>query len=269
MNYILENETMKVEISSTGGNIEKIINKKTGNNHYWEYDKEVWPRRTSVCFPVCGLMTEETYTLDEETYEMPPHGFLREMELKAISVEPERVCLVAESDEWTKKRYPFKFLYEMIFTLKEDGLCIEYQIHNKGNDDMFFSTGSHYTYAVPIDKNDAYEEYVVEVGEQKEWYLKDDLFAEGAIILPKEEIVGEFVTIKGKRSGRETKVSFEGFPYCVIWSKPGIQPFVCIEPWAGLGDEPEKADLDLRKKTAIRSLKAGAHETFKQIVTLK
>jgi galactose mutarotase-like enzyme len=31
-------------------------------------------------------------------------------------------------------------------------------------------------------------------------------------------------------------MSFEGFPYLGLWSKPTGAPFICIEPWCGVAD---------------------------------
>ena len=268
MLYILENNYIRVEISSLGGNIEKIINKKTGNNHYWEYDSELWPRRTSVCFPVCGGVAQGKYLLNEKEYEMPQHGFLRETCLVAKIVEKEKLCLVAQADENTKRMYPFEFLYEMIFELNKEVFTITYVIHNNSKNEMLYSTGAHYTYAVPIDKNGSYEHYVIQIG-NKTMYLKDDLFVNGAILIPSEEIDNNTVKIKSLQSVCETEVQFDGFPYCILWSKPGIQPFVCIEPWAGLSDDMNKIDLDLYKKKAIRILKPSKSEKFVQTIKVK
>ena len=267
MLYILENENIKVEISSHGATIEKIINKKTGNNHYWDYDKEIWPRRTSVCFPICGVLAQGKYLLNGVEYAVEPHGFLREMDLEAAVVEEDKLCLVAKSNEWTKGMYPYEFLFEITFIIKEE-LTIIYDVHNFGDSEMLFSTGSHYTYSVPINKADDYAQYYVVAGE-KTLYLKDDVFANGPIVVPATEIPENKVSIKNLQSDSETEVSFENFPYCVIWSKPGVQPFVCIEPWAGLADDVNKTNLDFYKKNEIKILAPKATERFTQIVKIK
>ncbi|HWP51066.1 MAG TPA: hypothetical protein VN626_05130, partial [Clostridia bacterium] len=74
----LENHALRVVFSTCGGHIEEIINKTTGYNHVWTYSTSVWPRRTSVCFPICGALLDNRYQYEGIDYEMPPHGFLRE-----------------------------------------------------------------------------------------------------------------------------------------------------------------------------------------------
>ena len=55
------------------------------------------------------------------------------------------------------------------------------------------------------------------------------------------------------------KMSFEGFPYLGIWTKPNA-PFLCIEPWCGLADNVnhnsaifEKEGINLLQSQAIFS----------------
>ena len=37
-----------------------------------------------------------------------------------------------------------------------------------------------------------------------------------------------------KDSGRGVVCNIKNFPYCLIWSKPGVPKFICIEPWNSL-----------------------------------
>ena len=34
-------------------------------------------------------------------------------------------------------------------------------------------------------------------------------------------------------TGKYLRVTTQGFPYTLIWSKVGVPGFVCIEPWSG------------------------------------
>ena len=48
----------------------------------------------------------------------------------------------------------------------------------------------------------------------------------------------------------------EEFPYTLIWSKPGMPKFVCIEPWHSL-PSPQDGSSDWNKKPAAAILKPG------------
>ena len=46
------------------------------------------------------------------------------------------------------------------------------------------------------------------------------------------------------------------FPYTLIWSKPGMPKFVCIEPWHSL-PSPENGPTDWLQKPAAAILAPG------------
>ena len=49
-----------------------------------------------------------------------------------------------------------------------------------------------------------------------------------------------WVQLEEAETGRYLRISSEGYPYTLLWSKPGIPGFLCIEPWHGL---PGRADF--------------------------
>lgn len=290
MKYTIENSHLKVEISSKGATIEKIINKKTNDNHYWDYDNSVWPRRTSVCFPICGPVAQGKYLYESKEYNMPQHGFLRELEPTSVvkttvlapfvydfetneaefqkeHVASEKIVFEFKATKDTLAIYPFNFVYQVVFTLKKKKLLIDYKVQNKGQNTMYYSTGSHYTYSVPVNSKEKYDDYVIET-DNKIYNLKDDVFDNGPIILTNDQNEG-IVTLKNTKTNKQTKVECNNFPYTILWSKPGVQPFVCIEPWAGLGENLNDAIGDIANKKAILTLEPKQKEVFKQIITVK
>ena len=85
-----------------------------------------------------------------------------------------------------------------------------------------------------------------------------DIFNEDALIL--NGIKSENITLMHKNGKNTVKFNMGGSPYLGIWAKPGA-PYVCIEPWYGLNDTPErKADLSL--KAGINTLDAKEEFNF-------
>lgn len=292
MIYTIENENLKVVLSSFAGGIESIVNKHTGNEHFWHYDSAFWPRRTPVCFPICGSLIDNEYIYKEETYTMPMHGFLREKELSLVEINDTCVVLQLVSDAETRSIYPFDFRFTLTERLKGDCFIVHYTVENTGDEDMYFSTGSHYTYNVPITPNEKmqgdYEYYfgapqiagklILEnscvAGKTDDIFhgsqtldLKD-LFENGSTILEMKDIQPRKIAIRSKKSGAATEVAFEGFDYCVLWAPKGEQPFACIEPWTGMVDK-KGHDKDITKKLGITKLSAKESRVYTQIITLK
>jgi aldose 1-epimerase len=50
--------------------------------------------------------------------------------------------------------------------------------------------------------------------------------------------------------------NIEQFPYTLIWSKPGMPKFVCIEPWHSL-PSPEGGSIKWDEKPAAAILESG------------
>ena len=84
MNTVLENENLKLVISTFGAEIQQIINKKNEKDYLWNGDKAFWGRRAPVLFPFVGAVKNKEYEYDGKKYAMGQHGFARDMEFELI-----------------------------------------------------------------------------------------------------------------------------------------------------------------------------------------
>ena len=80
----LKNDQVIAQLNTLGGAIESLCDAKDGKEHSWPYDAAVWPRRTSICFPICSLLKNGSYTHQGKTYQLPMHGFLRECDMQVV-----------------------------------------------------------------------------------------------------------------------------------------------------------------------------------------
>lgn len=286
----LENDKLKVKVSSFAGYLESICDKQTGIEHCWQYDSAVWPRRTAVCFPICGTLTDNEYSYEGKMYQLPSHGFLRENELSVVEQAPLKVVFELRDTEETRKVYPFSFQYLISEELVDGEFIIKYTVKNTGNGPMYFATGAHYTYAMPIVAGEKQSDYVYQFdGPQKagrlfveegqvagktddifhgaDYISLDGLFEAGSTILELADIDPKKIAVKSLKSGAFTEVAFDGFDYCVLWAKPGETPFVCIEPWTCTPDQ-KGHDKDITKKLGITKLNAGESKVYTQIITV-
>ena len=149
MIHYIENEQLKIGVKEQGCELTSIFSKKDNTERLWQGDKSIWNGQSPILFPVIGRLLDDKYILDGKEYEMPKHGFARNLQ----------------------------------------------------------------------------------------WSLKEK---------------SEYVTLTSDNHNRKIRFNLGGAPYLGIWAKPGA-PYVCIEPWYGLNDTPErKADLSL--KTGINAL---------------
>lgn len=285
----IENNNMKVVLSTVGGAIESILNKKTGNEHGWACDKNIWESYTVICFPICGGLTDDEYIYNEKKYPMPMHGFLRTKDLTLLSHSPTKAEFEFVFDQKTLKIYPFEFRFILTEELTDEGFKITYSTTNIGSEIMYFSVGSHIPYATPIVAGETMQEdyailfdgsqsagrIVVEnehvIRKTQDIFNGSDrlnvknMFDIASTILDTNDINPSKISILSKKSGAKTTVMFEGFKYCVIWAPAGENPFVCIEPWTGMVDELNH-DKDITKKLGITCLQPGqTHQVFQTI----
>ena len=259
MNYALENEKLKVEVSDHGAELQSIKGKKSGFEYLWQGTAPFWASRASVLFPTCGRLFEKKYTFNGKTFEMNLHGFARHSVFTVEKHEKDKVVFVLSANEETKKCYPFDFTFRVIFTLDESKLTVTYEVVNEKEEILPFSLGSHPGFNVPMQNCGEYTDYYLEFSEKcspekmiisipsylssgkhvafplengRILRLRHDLFDNDAIFLRN---TSNAVTLKSDKCDATVTVSFSDMGYVGFWHNPETEaPFVCIEPWHGL-----------------------------------
>ena len=109
MNYTIKNNILTVEISSMGAELMSV--KKDGVEYLWQGDPQYWSGRAYNLFPACGRMWEGKYICKGTTYEMKIHGIARYNECKVYEHTDDKIVFILESNEETRKIYPFDFKF--------------------------------------------------------------------------------------------------------------------------------------------------------------
>ncbi|MDX9784520.1 MAG: hypothetical protein RBT72_07200 [Spirochaetia bacterium] len=290
MKITLENETIKAELSDLGATLDSLYDKKAQLEHAWPYDPAVWPRRTHICFPVCGKLLDSEYIHRGKLYSMPMHGFLREKSFAIDQQSKSSVTLLFNADRETLAIYPFDFSVIVQATLFDQELEIAYRVENHGKDNMPYSIGSHYNYIVPINRGETLKEYEIDFGspqtagrlEFSDGFIAGksqdifngarslrlgNLFSKGAIAIALADLSTELVALRGIKSGCFTEVGMSNFDHLLLWAPNDASPFVCLEAWAGLPDLIEH-DKVLTNKKAIRILSSGSAHNYSQRIKI-
>lgn len=255
MIYILENDKLRVKVSSLGAELQSIRRMEDGTEYLWQGDSQYWARRASNLFPVCGRLWENQYVYRSKTYPMGSHGFARGKEWEVIHQKPAALTLQLKPDAETLDAYPFRFSLEMTYTLVEDNLTVTTIVRNEDDKEMPFAVGGHPGFNVPLAEGTAFEDYKLVFDEpcQPLRFLCDEncfhlgkmalfplvgdrvlplqhsLFDDDAIFL---ENASRGVTLRSDKTERSVHLAFPDSPYLGIWHTPRTEaPFVCIEPW--------------------------------------
>jgi galactose mutarotase-like enzyme len=275
---VLENDFLKVAISTKGAQLTSIYNKEHKTEHLWQADEKIWGWHAPNLFPVVGGLINDELLVDGNTYHMARHGFARQSEFVLLESDELHATYSLPSSEKTLQVYPYKFDFQVLYTLIDNALRVTYKLISLDKKTIFFSVGGHPAFNVPFNPGEKYEDYYLEfeieeklethqlstegffTGETRpiaapknKLYLTRELFNADALVF--KDLRSREVCIKSDKHNQSLSVEFPHFNYLGIWAKGGAD-FVCIEPWLGCADTAGK-HVDISKKEDIQKLKPG------------
>ncbi|WP_338082483.1 aldose 1-epimerase family protein [Aestuariivivens sediminis] len=277
MMHTLKNNKLQITINKIGAELCKITSTKFGTEFMWDGNPEVWSGISPVLFPIIGALKNGSYLFDNKIFELPKHGFVRHNDHLELNKEAENhLNFVLRHNDHLLKSYPFKFEFNLGYTLTDNTVEVTHAIRNCDDHTMYFSVGGHPAFKCPVFKDEHYEDYILEFeyNENSNTHLinmdnglitnrtqpilvnsnsiklRHDLFNQDALIL--KDLKSKKVTLKSNTHGAILTVSYPDFPYLGIWAKPSGD-YVCIEPWLGIADN-EITNQNLKTKEGILAL---------------
>ena len=275
MNYEIKNEYIKAKIKSFGAELNSLQKIDEDLEYIWQGDSKYWNRHSPILFPIVGRLKNDSYTYQNQKYNMTQHGFARDKEFEVIKNEVDFIEFRLKSDEKTLEIYPFSFELYLSYKLEKNSLIVSYKVINKSDDKMLFSIGAHPAFNWTLKEDEKKEDYFLEfenIKETKRYFLNDkglvydsvdlkiidnkialneELFKNDALVF--EDLNIKTLTLKNSINENYIKLNFENFPYLGIWSKPTGAPFICIEPWFGVADD-ENSNQNFEDKKGIITL---------------
>lgn len=276
MNYSLENDLLEITLCDDGAELCNIKGKKEDIEFLWNGNKEYWKYHAPVLFPIVGKVLNNKYIVDGITYSLPQHGLARVSKFRKTDHSESSITFKLDYSEDTLKVYPFKFSFEIKYTLDNDSIITEYKVINIDTKNILFSVGAHPAFMCPILSNESFDDYYFEFSEketasimklshlgyfthneipylnnEKIIPLSKEVFKDDALVF--HNLNSHIISLKSKNHNKFVEFDFTNFPYLGLWSKPTGAPFVCIEPWFGHADF-EDFNGELKDKAGIISL---------------
>ena len=180
--FILENEVLKVQIASKGAELQSIVNKIFGIDYLWNGNPAFWAKHSPVLFPIVGSLKNNTYSYMGKSYQLPRHGFARDMDFEAEKHSQKEIIFLLKSNAETKKNYPFDFEFRIRYQISGDELSTEYIVSNTGNSILLFSVGGHPAFRLPLTPDTVFSDYHLKFEETENlarWPISKD-----GLILP-------------------------------------------------------------------------------------
>lgn len=266
----ISNAILSVTINTFGAELISLV--KNNKNYIWQVDETYWNKTSPILFPIVGRLKNDSYTFNGKTYQLPRHGFARNMEFSFDKKSNSQVIFELNESEETKINYPFDFKLLVAYTLLDNELVIEYFVRNQSDEVLPFSIGAHPAFAI----SDKFENYSLQFNNEDTFethHLENEsfngkttlvemeknsislnyaLFEKDALVF--KQLKSNEVVLKNKENAI-LKVNYDHFPYLGIWTKQNA-PFICIEPWCGLADSSNH-NGNFEEKEGINYLSAG------------
>ncbi len=269
----LNNGIIKAEIDTLGAEIRRV--QVNGEDRFYDGNPKYWTGVSPILFPICGGLRDDKYTYNNQTYNLPKHGFARLMQFAVESSNSTSATFLLKENEETLKAFPWKFEFRVKYELKGASIVASFDILNTDREALYMSVGSHEAYACPegiedydiiFEKKETLKAFKVEgtsISRDYDIVLKDSntlplynkYFDIDALVFT--DIKSRFVTLRNRKNGKETSVEFVGSDYLLLWTKPNA-PYICIEPWAGIPAFVDEG-YDITLKEGINRVEPDKH----------
>lgn len=281
----LKNEELTVLIAELGAELQSV--KDHENREYlWQAGPE-WPRHSPILFPIVCSVNNETFLVDGKDYHLPRHGFARDTLFTVINQSDEKVTLALHESEDTLKVYPFCFNLAITYRLEGNRLHVIWHVENTDNREIHFQIGGHPAFNMPGGKlegvikldneepMDVLKSYPDGSHDMMEIPLEADM---GILEICDNFFRNDSVKIHKCQTHRAMLMDTDGepavtvdykTPVCAFWRPYGKQaPFVCIEPWYGIGD-PRGFNGEFKDKPLMNHLQPGASFMSRYTITIR
>ena len=285
----LSNEQLTIKVAEMGAELQSIIDNK-GHEYLWQADPQYWPRHSPILFPIVCSVENDTYTVDGQEYHLPRHGFARDTRFTLVNQSDKQVLLTLRDSEETLKVFPFNFKLSVSYTLNQNHIYVVWHVENTGKREMHFQIGGHPAFYAPgceagqplkgvlrvdnkgqllglkshIDGSVEMEE--IEVASQDGLiYFDDEFFAHDSVKLHKSQT--SCVELLNPDGSVAVRLDYS-CPIIAFWSPyQKNAPFVCLEPWYGVGD-PRGYKGEFKDKPLMNHLLPGASFVSQYIITI-
>ena len=272
----LKNQQLTICIAEKGAELQSIKD-SDGREYMWQAGPQ-WPHHSPILFPIVCSVNNNTYVVDGKEYHLPRHGFARDAEFRVLShcSTDKRVSLLLRDSEETHEVYPFGFELIVTYELVGNRIVITWRVNNIDEQEIHFQIGGHPAFNMPggklkgrieLDKEGpittlkTYPDGTIEMVE-----VPLDAY-KGVMNIDEEFFLNDSVKIHNCQTSRAILLDTNGepsvtvdycTPVCAFWSPYGKQaPFVCIEPWYGIGD-PIGFKGEFKDKPLMNHLLPGA-----------
>lgn len=282
----LKDQGYTVQIETVGAELKSYQN-ETGKEFIWNSDPAFWSRSSPLLFPSIGNLRNNKTIINGREYEIPKHGFVRDMDMEYQKEGDNKVTFFCQYNEDTLKCYPFRFRFSQTYELNGPRLCTTYLVTNEDNQDMYYHLGAHPGFMCPLEEGESFSDYILKFPYKETCdspvydlqnlqfdpvntkrylencdtiNLKYSLFNMDALVFP--HMKSRSVQLINPSTGKGVQVDYPDFTTIAFWTPSDVEaPFLCVEPWNGAAIFADEDDNFVNKRD-IQILKEGESKSY-------
>ena len=277
MIYTIKSDKLTAQINSHGAELVHLID-ENGIDRLHDVNHDSWKRTSPILFPQISRTRGNVYNVKGKEYQMPMHGFFRDLELTPYSQKNNEIIFKTQATEESLKHYPYQFEFYVKYLIFDNRFKVEFKVINPADEILYFMVGGHPGFKLCLN-NHSYEDYKI-VFQQKETAdamqvadgylanefkqvlnnedtinLKHNLFVPDAIVL--KDLKSKYVDIVSNNNDFDLRFYFADFAILAIWANNNEDDkYVCLEPWNGI----QKQFVKDHEKMGVLSL--NPHDTY-------
>lgn len=285
----LKNEFLSISIAEMGAELQSIKDAQ-GKEYLWQANPAYWNRHAPILFPIVCSVNNDTYEVDGKEYHLPRHGFARDTPFKVMKHTDDRIAFMLHDTEETMKVYPYHFNLGISYRLSGNKIIVIWHVENTDNREIHFQIGGHPAFNVPDMKEgddlhgtlrldntkplDSLKSYIDGSHEMIEIpspaqdgiiHFDDETFAHDSVKIHKSQT--HQVELLDKAGKPVVTMRYKA-PVIAFWSPYQKKaPFICLEPWYGLGD-PRGYKGAFADKPLMNHLQPGASFMTQYTITI-
>lgn len=287
MNYTIKNEFLTATITSLGAELISLFDNE-GINRLHTPSSKTWNRVSPILFPQVSRTPGFKYKVEGKEYNMPAHGFFRNIEHTPIFHSEDQIKFALKDNEETLKMYPYHFEFIVTYTLIKNKLEVSFNVINKGKKEMLYMLGGHPGFKAPLFENETYEDYYLKFEKQetvdamqvvdgflanvyKPCLVSEDTIKLNHYIFNPDAIVmrglqSKYVDLLSCKNDKSIRFYFSDFEILAVWSLMLEEAnYVCLEPWNGI----QKEFVEDHEKMGVLKLGVDESKQFAYIIEVK
>lgn len=193
-----------------------------------------------ILFPICGNLPDNVYSYNNQQYQLKQHGFARDLPWQVTQQEAETcasLTLVLDSNEQTRKVYPFDFKLTFTYQLQGNRVRIQQEFTNLSSERMPFSVGLHPYFWVgdkqQLQVDIPAQEYQDQISKEIYPFSGDFDYNQDEIDVIFKSITRHSASITDLKRRWQINLKYSDlYSTLVFWTVKGKE-YVCLEPWTG------------------------------------